>query len=87
MQNPVVWFEIVGRNGESLQRFYRDLFGWTIEPANGDRSHVSSLPRPAGSQAPSDKARTVGTGTSPSTSRLPTRLRSSRRRSVSAGRW
>lgn len=28
MGNPVVHFEIVGTNGEELQSFYRDLFGW-----------------------------------------------------------
>lgn len=48
MQNPVVWFEVVGRNGESLQRFYRDLFGWTIEPANGDPSYGLVAPAAGG---------------------------------------
>ncbi len=48
MQNPVVWFEVVGRNGESLQRFYRDLFGWTIEPANGDASYGLVAPGAGG---------------------------------------
>jgi predicted enzyme related to lactoylglutathione lyase len=32
MGNPVVHFEIVGKDGAALQRFYGDLFGWTISP-------------------------------------------------------
>lgn len=30
MPNPVVHFEIAGRNGEKLEEFYSKLFGWTI---------------------------------------------------------
>jgi predicted enzyme related to lactoylglutathione lyase len=30
MAAPVVHFEILGRNGPALQRFYRDLFDWKI---------------------------------------------------------
>jgi predicted enzyme related to lactoylglutathione lyase len=33
MGNPVVHFEVIGRDGEALQRFYRDAFGWDIQPA------------------------------------------------------
>ena len=28
MANPVVWFEVMGENGEKLRSFYGDLFGW-----------------------------------------------------------
>ena len=31
MPNPVVHFEIAGRDGEALETFYRDLFDWKIE--------------------------------------------------------
>ena len=31
MGNPVVHFEIAGPDGPALQRFYRDLFGWSVE--------------------------------------------------------
>jgi predicted enzyme related to lactoylglutathione lyase len=31
MGNPVVHFEIAGRDGEKLEEFYRTLFGWAIE--------------------------------------------------------
>ena len=31
MANPVVHFEVLGKDGERLQQFYRDLFGWKID--------------------------------------------------------
>jgi predicted enzyme related to lactoylglutathione lyase len=39
MKNPVVWFEVVGKDGEKLRRFYSDLFGWKIEGATGDMDY------------------------------------------------
>ena len=39
MKNPVVWFEVVGKDGEQLRRFYSDLFGWKIEGATGDMDY------------------------------------------------
>ena len=33
----VAWFEVTGRDGAALQRFYGDLFGWKIDDA-GDGS-------------------------------------------------
>lgn len=36
MQNPVVWFEVVGKEGGELRRFYSELFGWKIASAEGD---------------------------------------------------
>ena len=30
MGNPVLHFEIAGKNGESLREFYSSLFGWDI---------------------------------------------------------
>jgi predicted enzyme related to lactoylglutathione lyase len=32
--NPVAWFEILGKDGARLQKFYGDLFGWKIDAAN-----------------------------------------------------
>lgn len=32
MTHPVVFFEIVGQDGQALRRFYGDLFAWTIQP-------------------------------------------------------
>ena len=34
---PVVWFEVVGKDGPALQRFYSKLFDWRIADA-GDGS-------------------------------------------------
>ena len=36
MSNPVMWFEIAGKNGEELCEFYRSAFGWAVSPeSNG----------------------------------------------------
>jgi predicted enzyme related to lactoylglutathione lyase len=34
MPNPVVHFEIEGKDGPRLQKFYTDLFGWKIDANN-----------------------------------------------------
>ena len=34
MGNPVVHFEVMGKDGEALKKFYGDLFGWTINSDN-----------------------------------------------------
>ncbi|HEX9547751.1 MAG TPA: VOC family protein [Acidimicrobiales bacterium] len=34
MANPVVHFEILGQDGASLQKYYADLFGWSIDANN-----------------------------------------------------
>ena len=31
MGQPVVHFEVIGKDGEELRRYYTDLFGWEIE--------------------------------------------------------
>ena len=36
MPNPVVHFEILGKNHEALQQYYRDLFDWNITQASPD---------------------------------------------------
>jgi uncharacterized protein len=33
MGNPVVHFEVVGRDAQALQSFYKDAFDWQIQPA------------------------------------------------------
>jgi hypothetical protein len=33
MAHPVIHWEIGGREGEKLARFYEDLFGWAPQPA------------------------------------------------------
>jgi uncharacterized protein len=38
MTNPIVgWFEVTGKDGPALQRFYAKLFDWTVNDA-GDES-------------------------------------------------
>jgi uncharacterized protein len=34
MGQPVVHFEVIGKDGESLRRYYSELFGWEIDAAN-----------------------------------------------------
>jgi len=34
MPNPVMHFEVLGKDGSRLQRFYGDLFDWTIDADN-----------------------------------------------------
>lgn len=34
MPNPVVHFEIIGKDGAKLQRFYGQVFGWSIDANN-----------------------------------------------------
>jgi uncharacterized protein len=35
MGNPVVWFEVMGKDGPKLRTFYGDLFGWNYEEVEG----------------------------------------------------
>ncbi len=34
MGQPVMHFEVIGRDGAALRSFYSDLFGWTIDASN-----------------------------------------------------
>jgi uncharacterized protein len=34
MANQVSWFEVTGKDGEKLQRFYGELFDWKIDADN-----------------------------------------------------
>lgn len=34
MGQPVVHFEVIGKDGELLQKYYSDLFGWKIDADN-----------------------------------------------------
>ena len=48
MANPVAWFEIVGKDGDSLRKFYGDLFDWPIESSDGDMDYGLVAPQPSG---------------------------------------
>ena len=43
MGQPVVHFEVIGKDGESLQRYYSGLFGWEIDSNNPMK--YGSVPR------------------------------------------
>lgn len=34
MPNPVVHFEVTGKDGKKLQEFYSKAFGWSVNAAN-----------------------------------------------------
>jgi hypothetical protein len=34
MGRPVVHFEVIGKDGEALQRYYAELFDWKVEANN-----------------------------------------------------
>jgi len=33
-KNPVLWFEVIGKDGKALRSFYSKLFGWKVEDAD-----------------------------------------------------
>jgi predicted enzyme related to lactoylglutathione lyase len=46
MANPIMWFEIMGKDSAGLQRFYRDVFGWKLTPPVKELGNYSMLERP-----------------------------------------
>ena len=34
MGQPIVHFEVIGKDGAKLQRYYGELFGWEIDTNN-----------------------------------------------------
>jgi len=66
MQNnhSVVWFEVVGRDGDKLRRFYGELFGWKLEP-EGPMKYATLSPNGGGKGIPGgigELAPLAGTG-------------------------
>ena len=43
MANPVTWFEIIGPDARAIQKFYRDVFGWTMTPPTGEEMGYYSM--------------------------------------------
>lgn len=41
MPNPIVYFEIAGKDKATLEDFYRAVFDWQLMPANDQYTHVS----------------------------------------------
>ena len=91
MGQPIVHFEIVGKDGEKLKAYYAALFGWDIDSDNSmDYGMVAregnTNSEGVGIGGGIATGRRATRATSCSTSRCPTwRPRSSRRR-ASAGR-
>jgi hypothetical protein len=46
MANPVMWFEIMGKDSAGLQRFYREVFAWKLMPPVKEMGNYSMLERP-----------------------------------------
>jgi predicted enzyme related to lactoylglutathione lyase len=46
MANPVMWFEVMGKDSIGLQRFYREVFGWKLSPPVKELGNYSMLERP-----------------------------------------
>jgi hypothetical protein len=75
MGQPVVHFEVIGKDGEKLQRYYAELFGWEIDsnnPLSYGPSPGKGTPTPTASESAAawhpGQLRTIP-GTSPSTSK------------------
>lgn len=41
MANPIVYFEVTGKDQAALEDFYRTAFGWQLTPAGEHYTHVS----------------------------------------------
>jgi predicted enzyme related to lactoylglutathione lyase len=48
MGNPVVHFEVIGRDAKALQKFYGQAFDWEIEPVRGGTDMEYAMARPQG---------------------------------------
>ena len=46
MANPVMWFEVMGKDSAGLQRFYREVFGWKLTPPVKELGNYSMLEWP-----------------------------------------
>jgi predicted enzyme related to lactoylglutathione lyase len=43
MANPVTWFEIIGPDSATLQKFYADVFSWKLTPPMPEMGNYSML--------------------------------------------
>ena len=57
MGQPVVHFEVVGKDGAKLQRFYSELFDWDINDDNEMKYGMVD-----GTKNPAPEGRTIGGG-------------------------
>ncbi|MSQ24265.1 MAG: VOC family protein [Chloroflexi bacterium] len=43
MANPVTWFEIVGKDSATLQKFYADIFSWKLSQPAPEMGNYSTI--------------------------------------------
>ena len=67
MGNKIIHVEVVGKDGPALQKFYSDVFGWSLDTNNPDG--YGMLRRGRSSRPASAPPRTAARDTSRSTSR------------------
>jgi predicted enzyme related to lactoylglutathione lyase len=48
MPSPVTFFEVAGKDGPALRRFYGELFGWSINEVAGDMDYGMVSSKDAG---------------------------------------
>jgi predicted enzyme related to lactoylglutathione lyase len=44
MPHPIAWFEVVGKDVQTLKKFYGDLFDWPMEDAPGGMPYAIVMP-------------------------------------------
>ena len=78
MGQPVVHFEVVGKDGDKLQSYYAEMFDWEVNADNQMKYGLVEPPRArraSASAAASARAPRATRATSPSTSKSPTSRR------------
>ena len=89
MGQPVVHFEVIGKDGAKLRDYYSELFGWEIDADNPMNYGMIEREENLNDEGVGIGGGIAGgpratTATSPSTSRSPTSRRRSQRRRASA---
>ena len=84
MAHPVMWFEVLGADGDGLRQFYGRPFGWTFDTNNPTKYGIVDTGDGPGFPAASVRRPTARDRGSPSTSRRPTSPRRSAAPNASA---
>jgi len=86
MANPVVHFEVTGKDGKKLQDFYSKAFGWKVNADNPMNYGIVDAADTGGGIGGASARATVAPGRSRSTSPSTTRRRTSTRSRARAAR-
>lgn len=46
MPHPVIWYEVIGKDYDTLKRFYGELFDWNLEEVPGGMPYAMAHPDP-----------------------------------------